>query len=85
MQPPIPNSDRPTVELVIEDFQMRSQIGLKKYGAYLQPFNGRRSLQDLYEELSDAVLYCKNRIIEEDAIASEYQYPFPDVYLLMGG
>lgn len=52
-------------ESVIEDMVERDNLGLERYGVRLQPFNGRNSLIDLYEELLDAVVYIKQKIIEE--------------------
>lgn len=60
--PPRPTDERPTHELVIEDLQERAAVGLEKYGTYLQPDNGRNSLQDAYEEVCDLQAYLKNEI-----------------------
>lgn len=51
---------------VCKDLQKRAKLGEKKYGERLIPFNGRRALQDLYEELLDAANYCKQLLMEED-------------------
>ncbi len=64
-QQPLPTFDprvTPTHELVIDDMRTRAEHGLAKYGAPLQPHNGRNSLQDLYEELLDATQYAKNEL-----------------------
>lgn len=50
---------------VIKDMQNRHKVGIKRYGTALQPFNGRKSLQDLYEELLDACAYIKQNMMEE--------------------
>lgn len=61
---PVANK-RPAVwDLVIEDMKGRDQTGLARYGTRLQPFNGRKALQDLYEELLDAVVYTRQKIEE---------------------
>lgn len=64
---PLPTpSDRPAVwEAVIDDMRARDQLGRKKYGTPLQNHNGRSALRDLYEELLDAAVYAKQRILEE--------------------
>lgn len=67
MQPtPQPNDHPHIVDLVIEDYKERKEFGMKKYGTPLQAFNSRDSLQDLYEELSDATLYARQAIYERD-------------------
>lgn len=61
---PVENDSRPIFNLVVEDIIERAEMGKKKYGVCLQAGNGRDALQDLYEELMDAVLYAKQAIIE---------------------
>jgi hypothetical protein len=51
---------------VCKDLERRAKLGERKYGERLLPFNGRRALQDLYEELLDAANYCKQLLMEED-------------------
>ena len=59
-------NDRPIVQdAVIADIEVRKQVGIARYGTGLQPFNGRNALQDLYEELLDAAMYVKQKLIEE--------------------
>lgn len=66
MQPePKQNNHKPIFEMVIEDMKERAEHGKAQYGTYLQPHNGRNALQDLYEELLDACVYCKQKILEE--------------------
>lgn len=64
--PPKTNGSRPIVDLVVEDLQARKEFGLRKYGTPLQAHNGRDALMDLFQELLDAVLYCKQLIVERD-------------------
>jgi hypothetical protein len=52
-------------ELVKQDIEARAEKGIKKYGERLKPFNGRNALQDLYEELLDAVMYTKQLLLEQ--------------------
>lgn len=63
---PIPNEHNATWALVISDMAMRHNVGVQKYKVPLQPFNGRNSLQDAYEEALDLAVYLKNAIIESE-------------------
>lgn len=47
------------------DIETRRQFGISKYGTGLMPHNGRRALVDLYDELLDAVMYCKQLMVEQ--------------------
>lgn len=55
-------------QLVLRDMYLREQVGMMRYGMPLQPFNGRDSLQDAYEEALDLVVYLR-QIIEERRIS----------------
>lgn len=61
---PKKNKSKHIADLVIADLKERKKFGLAKYGTPLQANNGRDGLQDLYEELLDAVQYLK-QVIEE--------------------
>ena len=61
---PIPNDTQPVWDLVLKDIEERDKLGLGRYGTRLQCNNGRDSLVDLYQELLDAVVYCR-QLIEE--------------------
>jgi len=50
---------------VIKDIQHRKLTGIENYGTLLYINNGRSMLQDLYEELLDAVCYLKGLLEEE--------------------
>lgn len=64
-QPAPRTNDRPAVwDLVIADMQARDQVGQRRYGTRLQPYNGRDALQDAYEEALDLVVYLR-QVIEE--------------------
>lgn len=65
---PIPNDHGPIGLMVMADMAARMEQGKATYGTYLQPFNGRDALQDLYEELLDACVYLR-QLIEERRIA----------------
>jgi hypothetical protein len=46
--------------------QERKELGLKKYGTYLQPFNSRKVAVDLLQELVDASQYTVQLLDEFD-------------------
>jgi hypothetical protein len=64
--PPRPNGHPGIWPLVVEDMRRRDIQGRRKYGVPLQPFNGRDTLRDLYEELLDAAVYTRTLIYERD-------------------
>ena len=53
-------------ERVIEDMRARADMGLRKYGTYLQACNGRDGLRDAYEEVLDLAVYLRQVIDERD-------------------
>lgn len=61
---PIPNDGPSAHDLVIADLLDRKKHGLRKYNSLLQPFNGRDSILDAYEEAQDLVVYLAN-LLEE--------------------
>lgn len=62
---PVKNDNVPIVDLVLEDLKARKQLGLERYGTFLQAFNNRNAMQDLYEELLDACVYIR-QVLEEN-------------------
>lgn len=65
-QPKPKKSKHPAVwGLVLEDMVNRNKLGVKRYKTPLRAFNGRDSLQDLYEELLDACAYIRQCIYEK--------------------
>jgi len=68
MEQPKPKENKnPAVwDLVMKDIATRDRHGFEKYGVRLQPFNGRDTLRDLYEELLDAVVYIRSLIYEKE-------------------
>lgn len=63
---PTPN-DMPAVwHQVIADMRARNNLGLRRYGMMLQPFNGRDALRDAYEEALDLAVYLRQAIMERD-------------------
>lgn len=61
---PIPNERPSAHDLVSDDMLERKAYGLNKYASLLQAGNGRNALQDLYEELMDAVVYVRTELEE---------------------
>ena len=55
--------------LLIRDIEARRQVGIERYGQGHRPFNGRDTLQDLYEEQLDLLVYLRS--IKRMADASE--------------
>ena len=53
-------------DLVLNDMVERDAMGKRRYGTRLQPFNGRDPMIDLYQELLDAAVYCRQAIYERD-------------------
>jgi hypothetical protein len=55
---------------VADDLMARKAFGLSKYGTILQTHNGRNFLTDLYQELLDASVYARGRLLEvpEDSL-----------------
>lgn len=63
----------PLVEAVENDICNRDASGELKYGTRLQPFNGRDSLQDAYEEALDLTVYLKNAHTEGSPVYMLYR------------
>lgn len=66
---PLPvKNDSPLIhDLVAADLESRKQLGIRRYGAALQANNGRKPLQDAYEELLDLCCYMKQLLVEGEA------------------
>lgn len=66
---PITNA-RPSIQgLLIADIEARTQIGIKRYGTPLQPFNGRSSTRDAFEEALDLATYLRQVEFEKVELA----------------
>jgi len=63
---PMSNDSQPIWDLVVADMSARNALGVERYGTPLQAFNGRKALQDVYEEALDMVVYLKQQLVEED-------------------
>lgn len=60
----IPNEPPEALDLLLKDMKDRDAWGRSKYGTPLQPFNGRDSLIDLYQEMLDSAVYLAQHIYE---------------------
>jgi hypothetical protein len=69
-KPPQPSGHPAVWDLVLADIAERDRRGEAKYGTRLRPHNGRDALVDLYQELLDAVVYCRQAIYERDTQAA---------------
>lgn len=66
-EPPPKKNNHPEIVLkVLGDIGSRHQLGVKKYGTGLQPFNGRDALKDAYEEALDLCFYLRQALYERD-------------------
>lgn len=64
---PLPTASvrsRPVFPALLADIQARNLKGVETYGSDLLTHNGRDSLRDLYEEILDAAVYCKQLMME---------------------
>ena len=53
-------------DLVTADIVARKEFGRRRYGTVLQPFNGRDSLRDAYEEALDLAIYLRQLLYERE-------------------
>lgn len=65
---PLPTASSHPVahRMVQDDLEARLQLGISRYGQPLQPFNGRNSLRDAYEEMLDLCVYLRNALYEQE-------------------
>lgn len=84
----LPTGDESLVDdqaLLIQDIEERRQVGIERYGQGHRPFNGRDTLQDLYEEQLDLLVYLRSikrmaEVTREELIqvAAKAFHPEPD-------
>lgn len=65
---PTPNEKPAMWPLVVSDMRKRDNLGRQRYGTPLQPFNGRDTLRDAYEEALDLAVYLRTAIYERDGV-----------------
>jgi hypothetical protein len=63
---PTPNGNPAIQDLVVADIEARKQVGLERYGTYLQAHNGRDALLDAYQEALDLAIYLRQALAERD-------------------
>lgn len=63
---PVANAHPAIWPLVIGEMAKRDHMGRQRYGAPLQPHNGRDMLRDAYEEVLDLAVYLRGAIYERD-------------------
>jgi len=63
-QPPPIKGERKVLDLVIDDFRRKAEMGKHKYGTYLETNNGRNPLIDAYQEAIDLCMYLRQAIGE---------------------
>lgn len=56
---------------VIADMEESKRVGLERYGSVLKTFNGRRSIQDVHEEVRDLFVYLTQIRMEAEATREE--------------
>lgn len=56
------------INRINSEIPKRREVGIQRYGTALQPFNGRSSTRDLWEELADASTYFMQVEAEYDAL-----------------
>ncbi len=76
-QPPPIAGKIDVAPVVIADIEARIAAGKEKYGTLLQTHNGRSALRDLYQELIDACMYIRQRLLEEEQAGNAPEYKPP--------
>lgn len=65
---PTTNNHEYVQAVVCRDIMARMEVGIKRYGTGLQPFNGRDALRDAYEEVLDLACYLRQLLIEDEML-----------------
>lgn len=66
---PLPHPGKQCVQdLIIDEMEESKRVGLERYGSTLQTFNGRKTIQDVAEEVRDLHVYLKQ--VEAEAAAT---------------
>jgi hypothetical protein len=68
--------------VLIEDIQRRDEMGARKYGTRLQPYNGRDTLRDAYEESLDLTVYLMTAFREGEQVYLLYRQSLRATYEL---
>lgn len=67
---PIRNDGPDVLAALRDEIEARRVLGLARYGAPLQPHNGRDALKDLRDELLDGAAYATQLMLERAAAAA---------------
>lgn len=67
---PVPQSGPDVTDRVIEILQTRREQGISEYGHSLRLWDGRDNMQDLIEELADALQYAVKEQERRDALVA---------------
>ena len=84
---PLPVGERKELprihDLVASELRGRMELGIRRYGTPLQPFNGRKSLRDAYEEAGDLLVYLRTALWElENGEPPDYVWALVDAIVL---
>lgn len=72
---------------MVADLTARAEEGRKKYGTYLESFNGRDALMDAYQESLDQTMYLRQAIEERDSVKARIDVktvPLADMLVRFG-
>ena len=61
---------------VLKDLTLRAETGKEKYGTYLRTDNGRDAMVDCYQEILDAAMYIKQKLMEEGEVSPYRSWDF---------
>lgn len=64
----------------VKDMQDRDRVGLERYGTRLQPYNGRDSLVDAYQEALDLCVYLRVVLYELHEAGDGAEEELQEVY-----
>jgi hypothetical protein len=70
-------------DLILADMLDRNAEGIAKYGIPLMTHNGRDAMIDLYQELLDAAVYCKQILLESPGNVS-VAFAYVDIFSALG-
>ncbi len=63
--------ERQSIQAMVRaDLVERERLGIERYGTALYPHNGRKALQDAYEEALDLAQYLKQALVEQSTPAA---------------
>ena len=83
----VENIDKKLLDFLVAEMRKRDDLGLKRYGVRLQPFNGRDAQTDCFEEILDAFVYSIQSDYEDyvECMAEGKDAPEGKLSNLIGG